>query len=231
MCAGLPAAVALALACVPLAQAAGQKPLGAVEQAHAARMDHENAAAGTTIYAGDSFATEAGGILRMRLGSSQLSLESLSAAVVSQGAQAARVKVGEGAVRFSSSPASGSLEIETPIALVRGAAGRAAAGEVTLLGPKSIRVSAEHGALVIEREGEIHTIDEGKSYDVSLDSAEPPQPALPAAAAAAAQHGEGAGTSHTHHGRLIFDAVLIGSATGVAYCLWGTTESPSGFCH
>ncbi|HWG58084.1 MAG TPA: hypothetical protein VN661_03465 [Candidatus Acidoferrales bacterium] len=214
------------LLCLLPAQAASEKPLGAVVQAHAARLGHETAAVGTTVYPGDSFATDTGGILRLRLGSSEMSLLSHSAAVVSQGASAAHVKIGEGTVEFSS-PAPGALEIETPVALVRAAAGQAALGDVTLTGPKSMIVSAVHGALVVERAGETRTIEEGKAYNVSL---EPSQPLAPAAAAAA-QGPEGSGISHSHHGQLIFNSVLVGGAAAVAYCLWSTTESPSGFCH
>lgn len=192
-------------------------------QAQAARMDREAAVVGTTVYPGDSFDTDAGGSLRLRLGASELSLDSRSAAVVGNAAQ---VKIGEGTLEFSSVVAS-PLAIETPIAMVRAAAGQAAAGDVTLTGPKSILVHAAHGALVVERDGETHTIEEGKSYDISMEPAEP-------MAAAAAQNGQGVGfvgTSHPHHGQLIFKAVVIGTAAVVAYCLWGTTESPSGFCN
>ena len=208
------------------AWAASEKALGAVVQAQSAHMDHEKAARGTTVYSGDSFDTEVGGTLRLRLGTSELSLLSRSAAVVSQDANAARVTVTGGTVEFSSA-ASGQLEIETPIAVIHGMAGQSAFGDVTLTGPQSLMVEARRGALVVEHDGEMHTIPEGKSYNVSLEPSEP----LAAAAAAAAQNGEGVGTTHSHHKQLIFDAVLIGGAAVVATCLWGTAEGPSGFCH
>lgn len=206
----------------------GNKPLGVVTLALSGYLDHQklDRGDGTTVYAGDSFYTDTGGTVRMRLGTSYIGLLSHSGAVVTSNDGKVHVTVGEGTVQFTSTVGS-PVEIETPIALIHASVGQNMVGDVTLLGPDSIKVSDRTGTVIVEHEGEQHPLIEGKAFNVSLESDEAGTPA----AGAAAQDAQGAGTeSHHHKKRLIFDAVLLGAGAVTAGCLWGTAESPSSIC-
>jgi hypothetical protein len=147
--------------------AAVEKSLGVVAQAEHARLDSVAVAVGATVYAGDSFDTDASGTLRLRLGSSQLYLLPQSAAKLAQSSSGAVVTLVSGTAGFSS-PASGGLALATPAGLLRAAAGKAAYGQVSMHGEKQILVSAFRGDLVLDNEGEFHNIPEGKSYRVEI---------------------------------------------------------------
>jgi hypothetical protein len=86
-------------------------------------------------------------------------------------------------VGFSSNGAD-QLELEVPEGVIRAANGQPAYGQVTIVGPSEIVVSAFHGSLVLDNDGELHTIPEGKSYrvtmDLDLDPAAAAAPATPA---------------------------------------------------
>jgi hypothetical protein len=82
--------------------AANEKPLGLVTQAQDAQIGNSKVAVGTTIFPGDSLATEIGGTLRMKVGTSQLYLLSSSSATLAQNSDIVHAVVGRGTVGFSS---------------------------------------------------------------------------------------------------------------------------------
>jgi hypothetical protein len=160
--------------------AANEKPLGFVIQAQSAQISDSKVAIGTTVYSGDKVQTDAGGALRLRMGTTQLYLLASSSATLGQRSDALFAEVLRGTVGFSSN-GSDQLELEVPEGIVRAANGQPAFGQVTIVGPAEIIVSALHGSLVLDNDGELHTIPEGKSYRVTMDL-EPeaaPAPATP----------------------------------------------------
>ena len=184
--ASLVALVVAALAAVP-AFAGNEKPLGMVIQAEVARLDNARAVVGATVYPGDALATDPGGSMRLKLGSGQLYLLGSTTATLAQNPAAVHAVVNRGTVGFSTS-ASDPLELETPLGIVRASNG-AGYGQVTLTGPGEMIVSAYRGDLIVDYNGELHTIPEGKSVRVEKEmepSAEP--------AAAPPQTPQGTGT-------------------------------------
>jgi hypothetical protein len=202
-------------------QAANEKPLGLVVQADQAQLGGARAAVGATVFPGDTLATDPGGTLRLKLGAGQLYLGAASGATLVQHPGTYRVVVNRGTVGFSSSTAE-SFELETTLGIVRPAAGPAY-GQVTITGPREMIVSAYRGDLVVDYDGEMHTIPEGKSFRVTgdLDPAPPPN-----AAAAQGPYGTGVKPAVNPHLLIKLTAVaVLGVATYFIY--QELSESPS----
>jgi len=207
----------LALVCGLLdipTMAANEKPLGFVIQAESAHLDKANAVLGANVYPGDAFDTEDRGMLRLKLGASQVYLLSRSAATLAQNANIAHLDVFQGTVGFAT-PAAGGIELETPLGIVRAAKSTPALGQLTIKGPQELIISSYEGTLLIEREGEEHAIEAGKSYDVTLaPEAEP-----------ASADGD---VKRVRRDRLIMAAIIIGAMGITGYVLWQVwSESPS----
>jgi hypothetical protein len=204
--------------------AANEKPLGMIVQAEQAQLGAVRAAVGATVYPGDTLATEAGGTMRLKVGSAQLYLLSTSAATLAENTQFAHVVVNRGTVGFSSSAAE-PIALETPLGIVRPAGGPAY-GQVTLIGPREMIVSAFHGDLVVEYNDEVHTIPEGKSYRVTMDLDPAAQPN------AAPQGPYGSGTKPAVNPHLVLKLTATAIAGVITYFIYEElAESPSKFDH
>jgi len=214
----------LALLDIP-ALAATAKPLGLVVQAREALLDNSTLAVGTTVYPGDTVQTDEGGTLRLKFGTNQLYLLSSSAATFSQNENTIRATVGRGTVGFSSN-ASSELELAIPQGILRAARGQAASGQVTITNPQEVVISAYQGALVLDNEGEFHTIPAGKTYRVTMDLE--PAAAQPEPARRDQDPNKDAGVIPTKRRKLYFELILIGAAAIGTYFIWReVTESPS----
>jgi hypothetical protein len=148
--------------------AAHRRVLGVVSQTNLAHIDSSNAVMGADIYSCDALDTDQGGAMRVQIGPSQIYLSSASAAALEDDGSEIQVVTGSGTVGFSE-PASGNISIRTPAGIVRAAGGAAAAGEVTFKGPRELVISAMRGDLTLDNGGELRTIPEGKSADVTFD--------------------------------------------------------------
>jgi len=200
--------------------AANEKPLGMVIQAEEAQLGSAKATVGATVYPGDSIATGTGGTMRLKVGSGQLYLLSASAATLAENTSAFHAVVNRGTVGFSS-PAVEPFELETPLGVVRPAAG-ATYGQVTLTGPREMIVSAYRGDLIVDNNGELHTIPEGKSFRVSMDL----DPVQPQPNAAQGPYGSGVKPAVNPHFIIKLTAVaIVGVATYFIY--QELSESPS----
>jgi hypothetical protein len=204
------------------ANTANDRPLGMIIQAEGlAHLGPAKAAIGSTVYPGDSIFTEAGSTMRLRVGSSQVYLLSESGASLSQGKDMVHVIVAHGTVGFSS-PANDPIGLDTPLGFVRPVEGHAAFGQVTLTSAIEMIVTAYHGDLIVEENGNLHTILEGKSYRVSKDLEPPAQPA-------SSQTSQGSGTTKsavsTPKGEIV---VIVGGAVLLSWLAWSEfCESPS----
>jgi hypothetical protein len=207
------------------AYAADEKPLGLVTQAENAHIGNAKVAIGTTIFPGDTLATEAGGALRLNFGSSQLYLLSASSATLSQNASATMVHavVGHGTVGFSSN-GTDHIELEIPQGILRAANGEPAYGQVTIVGPLEVVISTYRGTLSLDHDGEVRDIPAGRSYRVTMELE-------PAAAAAQPQAPAGVGGSGTKRAlntsTLAWAIVAVGAAGGVAYGIWDVLSESS----
>jgi hypothetical protein len=206
--------------------AANDKPLGLVTQAQEAQIGTAVVAIGTTVYPGDTVATDTNGILRLKVGGSQVYLLASSAATLSQNAQMVHALVARGTVGFSSN-GTDQVGLEIPEGIVSAANGQPAYGQVTLTGPREVIITAYRGTLVLDNEGELHTIPAGKSYRVTMDL-EPP------AAKPVAQEAAGVGGNNNNdivapkHRHLVFDLIVLGAVGAIsAVVYYEVTQSPS----
>lgn len=194
---------------LPTMAAAGT-PVGMVVTAENAHLGGANASTGTDVYTGDSFQTDPGGTLRLKLGSSEIYLASASAATLAQQNNQVNVKLVRGTVGFSSAVGD-QFQIETPIGIIRSVNGQRAFGEVTVTGPQSILVAAYHGSLLVSGSAGERTIKEGDAYNVSLAPDATAAPANPAPTPAPVSG------LQNHY---VFDAVVLGAAAGAAAAFW-----------
>jgi len=198
--------------------AASGKPLGMVVASQNARLDNATAVAGVDVYDGDTFATDDLGSLRLKFGGSQVYLLASSSAKFLQNEDKVRATVGRGTLGFSTAR-SNEIEIETPLATVRGVNGQIVHGQVSLTGADRMTVSAYQGTLLVSANGQEQIVKAGQSYAVSFA----------ADAAAGGQAPQGTMTSGKSRKRLAFLLLGVGGmATGAAILWHEETESCSG---
>ena len=202
--------------------AASDTPLGMVIQAEGlAHLGAAKAAIGSTVYTGDNLFTETGGTMRLRVGASQVYLLSDSGVSLSQSAKMVHIVVAHGTVGFSS-PANEAVGLDTPLGFVHPVDGHAAFGQVTLVSPIEMIVTAYHGDLIVEENGNLHTIPEGKSYRVTKDLEPAAQPS------SSGQTKQGSGTQNAGASPLMEKVLIIGGAAGTALAVaLELCESPS----
>jgi hypothetical protein len=205
------------------AYAANDSPLGMIIQAEGlAHLGPAKAAIGSTVYPGDSIFTEAGGTMRMRVGASQVYLLSDSGASLSQGKDMVHVVVAHGTVGFSS-PANDPIGLDTPLGFVHPVPGHAAFGQVVLNSRIEMIVTAYHGDLLVEENGNTHTILEGKSYRITTDLEPPAQPN------SSSQSSQGGGTTKSAMSSPKGEVIaIVGAAALLSWLAWSEfCESPS----
>jgi hypothetical protein len=219
---GLVVLLAASLLDLP-AFAAAEKPLGMVIQAQEAHLDNAKLAVGTSIYRGDTVVTATGGALRLKLGGSQLYLLADSTATLAQNTVAIHAVVTRGTVGFFSNGAD-NVELEIPQGILRAADGQPAYGQVTIMSAQEVVISAYRGALVLDNDGELHTIPAGKNYRVTMDFDQAEQQASPASTG-----GDNPIIQPRKRRRrkLAFYLIFTGAVAGMSYVIWDNLdESP-----
>lgn len=209
-------AVLLAIATAGLPTfGADEKPLGLIVQAQDAQLEGAAAAAGATVYPGDGLSTDPGGSLRLKVGGGQIYMLSQSQLRLAEVDGAVQAAVTRGVVGFSAGSAD-RLELQTPEGILRATNGRPAYGQVALTSPTQMIISAYTGDLELDYNGDIHTINAGSSYSVSLEP-DPPQ----------GPSGSGTTTSAVNHHIVV--KIIAAAVLGVgAYFMYRELcESPS----
>jgi hypothetical protein len=148
--------------------------LGAVSAAKHVHLNTTAVTVGATVYDGDRFSAETGGMLRLRSGTAGLELAEESVISVqnpANGAQGMEVELEKGTLAFRSERVV-SLVVIAREASVRPASDTRTVAQITVTGPKELVIRARRGALQFSYRGETETLGEGKSYRVILDSAE-----------------------------------------------------------
>jgi hypothetical protein len=202
--------------------ASNDKSLGMVIESKTAGLGATAVAIGTTVYPGDSLWTDTGGTLRLKIGAGQIYLLSSSNVTLGESSSAIQATVSKGTVGFSST-ASDRLELVIPEGILRAANGQPAYGQVSITAPNEVVISAYRGALVLDNDGDLHTIGAGTSFRVTM------------ALENDVQKPEGAETTPEvkfvpqKRRHLVFALILTGIiAAGVAYPLYRElSESPS----
>lgn len=167
MCRGC---LAIVLACllmgIPLPGAT--PPLGIVTQSSKGHLSTADASAGATIYDGDQLSTDIGGTLRLRTGNSLLYLAGQTSVTLHRAAAGALADLAGGSLVFSSAQTS-ALEVHAREARIRAADNVPTIAQISVAGPKELRVTARRGALEVTYRDETERISEGASYRVLLD--------------------------------------------------------------
>jgi len=198
------------------AMAASEKPLATVVAAQSAHLANLNAVPGADVFLDDSLVTDAGGSLRLKVGSGQVYLLGSSEATLRQQENKVLAKVYRGTLGFST-PAPEQLEVETPLGVVRGADGSPVYGQVALTSSEKMVITAYEGTLVVERDGQLQTIRPGQAYSASL---------VPDASGGNDVGVQGVGNSGVNKTHLLFALLIAGAAAGVAAGLY-ITQSES----
>ncbi|MGH9685317.1 MAG: hypothetical protein ACRD4S_17110 [Candidatus Acidiferrales bacterium] len=192
-----------------------QLPLGVVTQVRAARLAGAAATVGSNVYGGDSLSTDSGGTLRLKVGfDGQLYLLGGSEAQLVQNGRAVQANASRGTVGFAST-AENPIQLNTPLGLVHPVAGEAAYGQVQILGPTEMIVTAYKGDLQIDRPCETQTVHQGNAYQVTLAPGAPEKNKCGAAATG------NSGVIPALNTHLVVKLVAIGVGTGVlVWLLW-----------
>jgi hypothetical protein len=149
-------------------------PRGVVVEATRVSLNSGAVSAGATVYDGDRFATETGGVLLLRGDATVLELAEESELIVrgaAGGAQGTETELSSGTLVFSAARAA-ALEIVALEARIRPATATRTIGQVSVTGPKELRICARRGSLQFSYREESETIAEGAAYPVILDPPE-----------------------------------------------------------
>lgn len=191
--------------------AAPSRALGVVIQAERARLGPVPAIKGSTIFSGDTLATDAAGNVRVRLGGAQLYLTANSMAVVLEMPVGVRAELRSGTVVLSS-PGQEAIELRASEARIRPRSPLPTLAQVTLVGPYELLLTCQRGELEVTIGDEIHTVAEGTSYRVFIEPEVPNPQGGPPVRAARSRF-------------LLITLIAIGVGTGIG--IWRALLSPS----
>lgn len=189
-----------------------EPPLGSVMVAQNANIDRTLASLGTNIYSGDRLNTTIGGMLRLRIGQSQLYMLAMSEMKLVQDGPRVDAQLYSGTAGLAAT-AKDAVEIETAVGMIRPADDSRAFGQATVVGVNRVNITCFEGTLLLTRNGASRTIEAGKSYTVSVPLAQDPPQAGPSAPPSN-NKGSGSGDGW------IFSAVVTGGAALAGFALW-----------
>jgi hypothetical protein len=163
------------LAGVPLpakpAATAKLLPLGVVTLASGAHFNAAKVSAGATIFDGDGLSTETEGALQFRTPAARFYLPGNSSIALHRLPNGAQAQLQAGTVVFSTAK-SAAMEILADESFIRPATDGPTVGQVTVIGPKELQITARRGALEFSYAGETEKLAEGASYRILLDQPE-----------------------------------------------------------
>jgi hypothetical protein len=208
-------AVLTGLAAFP-ALAGPSAPMGIVTGAQHAAVGHVAAIDGTSIYDGDTVATEASGALRLRFGASQMILGGNSEVTLHKTDAGVSATLVRGEVRFASMPGS-ILEVRAlKTVVIRAKGDRPATGQLSLISSNAFQIGSTKGDLDVTVNGVEHDVNESKAYQVTVDDS-----GAPSGGSGTNNTTAGAGTS----GGVWVLVAVIAAGTVVGFVL--VFESPS----
>lgn len=167
---------ALAMAAILTLNSLPARPLvlGVVLEADRAHVNTTPVTEGTTVYDGDRFSTEAGGMLFLQGRGAVFELAVESVVTVrgrANGVQGTEAELEQGTLVFKAERRT-ALEVVARAARIWPASDTRTIGQVSVFGPNELHVYARRGPLLLLYRGETETIAEGESYRVLLDPAE-----------------------------------------------------------
>src|SRR3984957_17766650 len=213
--------------CILPAWGGPSKPLGSVILSVGGAVDNVNASVGASVFSGDSIRTtqNASGRLRLRLGTAQVYLLAESTATLTDIPGGVGANLTYGTAGFSTA-GSEPVEIRTSNGIIRSKGPEGSYGQVMIAGPHELIVTSFHGALDIDVDGDIKTVNDGQSYRVVVDD-DP-----------SSQDPEGGGTGHMKQNAgdirirrrrpVVYYLILFGAAALLGYFYYHhLNESPS----
>jgi hypothetical protein len=185
-------------------------PLGSVLDAERAQLGADITFGGATIYDGDRLETQEDGILRVRLGKSQMYLQPSTAAEVHRAPNGYVASLFRGTVAVSS-PEGQTFELLANGARIRPVGTQATAARVTLVSSDELVLTSSLGAIQVLYDGDVKTIDAGSSVrmEIQTEASDPPGPT----------------PQRSHKGVKYF--LMVAAPIGTAIGIWRALESPS----
>jgi hypothetical protein len=164
-------AIALAVSLTGNASLADPLMLGIVTQAKDANLSTGPVSPGTTVYDGDRVSTDANGALTIRGIAAMFYLAHQSRMILRgmpDSPRSTQAQLSAGTLVFSQSRIA-ALEVLVDGARIRAAADKPTVGQVTVVGPKTLVISARQSSLLFSYRDDSEVIQEGQSYRVLLD--------------------------------------------------------------
>jgi hypothetical protein len=191
----------------------GMRPLGLVLQAEGAQLGRIIAQPGTTVFAGDTMITGPAGMLRLRVGTSQVYLRPNTLARLAETESGIRADLERGTVGFSTpGNREETILVRAADVDVRAQTSQPTHGELTLVSDTELLVSCYAGSVDVIVGPELYSVPQGNTYQVSLEQRQDP-------AGAGAERGRRAR-------RVAAFAVLFGTAVGVTLIVLYNVVSP-----
>jgi hypothetical protein len=184
-------------------------PLGSVLQAERIHLGVDTTSGGATIYDGDRLETQEDGILRVRLGKSQMDLGPSTTVEVHRVPNGYVASLFRGTV-IVSSPKGQTFQLLANSATIRPLGTRATVAEVTWVSSDELLLTSKVEALQVLYEGDVKTTEAGSS-DRMIQTEPSSPPSSP-----------GSG----HNGAKYF--LIVAASVGTAIGIWRALESPSG---
>jgi len=184
-------------------------PLGSVLDAERLHLGVD-ASGGATIYDGDRLETEEDGILRVRLGKSQMDLRPSTTVEVHRLPNGYVASLFRGTV-IASSPPGQTFQLLANGATIRPAGTQATAARVTWVNSNELVLTSSLGAIQVLYDGDVRTIDAGSSVrmEIQTEASDPPGPTW----------------QPSHKGVKYF--LIVAAPVGTAIGIWRALESPS----
>jgi hypothetical protein len=153
---------------------ATHSPIGILTLATHAHLEEAAAFPGLSVFEGERLSTEADGRLGVRAGHSILTLGAHTEVELISIDGGMHVDMSAGSMHFAAAE-NEVVEVHAGDALVRPASRQPTQGLVTMLGPKVLQITAEHGGLNFSYHEEFRNLPEGQTYRIYLDT--PAEPA------------------------------------------------------
>ena len=190
-------------------------PVGFVLQAERAHVGADITSGGATIYDGDHLETHEDGTLRARLGGSQVYLGSSTLAEVHGLSNGYSASLLRGTI-IASSPEGQTFQLLANGATIRSVGSRATVAQVTWVNPSELILTSNIGAIQVSLEGNIKTIEAGKSYRMEIRS----EPSGPEGQG----RGGGGPKRSGRKGAIYFWVTAVAVGAGIA--IWRALVSP-----
>lgn len=193
----------------PAVKAAPNPPLGVVVLSQRALLGGAYIVEGSSLFDGDTISTQAKGSLRIRIGEASLAIGENSMLTLHLDQQTIHAVLIVGEADFSI--AAGSHVVIDALGAIISAKQDSASGVIAVVTANEFQIGSTRGSLNVDVDGDVRTVDEGKSYDAALSA--PSNQQMPAPTA--------------KHKRILTWLIVFGVAAATFTPVYRATLSPS----